>query len=152
MVAPLRLDLPTIHLALVLSTLGFLKQMGPALAITVAVTLIAALTLFPAICSLIPPRALFWPSKAWRSEPSNARFAALGRGVQRRPALFACAAGVVMIALALGTLGFRASFDLASGSMPKTEESVVVQTEMQHAYSAGAAEPTSVFVTTTGGG
>ncbi|GAA1607611.1 MMPL family transporter [Kribbella hippodromi] len=139
-------------LALLLSSLGFLKQMGPALAITVAVTLVAALTLFPAICSLIPPRVLFWPSKAWRKEPSNARFAALGRGVQRRPALFAAVSGIVMVALALGTLGFKATFDLAAGSMPKTKESMVVQTEMQSAYSAGAAEPTSVLVTTTGGG
>jgi len=138
-------------LALLLSTLGFLQQMGPALAITVAVTLVAALTLFPAICSLIPPRVLFWPSKAWRKEPSNARFAALGRGVQRRPALFALVSGVVMVALAAGTFGFKASFDLASGSMPATEESMVVQTEMQNAYSAGAAEPTSVLVTTTDG-
>jgi putative drug exporter of the RND superfamily len=138
-------------LALLLSTLGFLQQMGPALAITVAVTLLAALTLFPAVCSLIPPRALFWPSKAWRREPSNARFAALGRGVRRRPALFACASGLAMVALALGTLGFNATFDLASGSMPKTEESMVVQTEMQQAYAAGAAEPTSVLVTTTHG-
>ncbi|WP_410787352.1 MMPL family transporter [Kribbella sp. C-35] len=138
-------------LALLLSTLGFLKQMGPALAITVAVTLVAALTLFPAICSLISPRALFWPSKAWRTEPSNARFAALGRGVQRRPALFAAVSGLVMVALALGTLGFKATFDLAAGSMPATKESMVVQTEMQKAYSAGAAEPTSVLVTTTGG-
>ena len=137
-------------LALILSTLGFLQQMGPALAITVAVTLLAALTLFPAVCSLIPPRALFWPSKAWRKEPSNARFAALGRGVGRRPALVACVSGVVMVALALGTLGFKATFDLAAGSMPKTEESMVVQTEMQNAYSAGAAEPTSVLLTTIG--
>jgi RND superfamily putative drug exporter len=139
-------------LALLLSTLGFLKQMGPALAITVAVTLLAALTLFPAVCSLIPPRVLFWPSKAWRKEPANARFAALGRGVQRRPALFAGVSGVVMVALALGTFGFKATFDLASGSMPKTQESMVVQTEMQNAYSAGAAEPTSVLVTSTGDG
>lgn len=138
-------------LALLLSTLGFLRQMGPALAITVAVTLLAALTLFPAVCSLIPPRALFWPSKAWRREPSNARFAALGRGVRRRPALFACVSGLAMVALALGTLGYHATFDLAAGSMPKTEESMVVQTEMQKAYSAGAAEPTSVLVTASHG-
>ncbi|HWD79570.1 MAG TPA: MMPL family transporter, partial [Kribbella sp.] len=118
----------------------------------VAVTLVAALTLFPAICSLIPPRVLFWPSKAWRKEPSNARFAALGRAVQRRPALFAAVSGIVMVALALGTLGFKATFDLAAGSMPDTKESMVVQTEMQSGYSAGAAEPTSVLVTTTGGG
>ncbi|MDX6279344.1 MAG: putative drug exporter of the superfamily, partial [Kribbellaceae bacterium] len=136
-------------LALLLSTLGFLKQMGPALAISVAVTLIAALTLFPAICSLIPPRALFWPSKAWRKEPANARFAALGRGVQRRPALYAAVSGVIMVALALGTLGFKATFDLAAGSMPETKESMVVQSEMQSSYSAGAAEPTSVLVTSS---
>ena len=134
-------------LALLLSTLGFLQQMGPALAISVAVTLIAALTLFPAICSLIPPRALFWPSKAWQKEPTNARFAALGRGVQRRPGLYAAVSGIIMVALALGTLGFKATFDLAAGSMPETKESMVVQTEMQSAYSAGAAEPTSVLVT-----
>jgi RND superfamily putative drug exporter len=139
-------------LALTLSTLGFLQQMGPALAITVAVTLIAALTLFPAVCSLIPPRALFWPSKAWKTEPSDARFAALGRGVQRRPALFALVSGVIMVGLALGSLGFKATFDLAAGSMPDTVESMVVQNEMQQAYSAGAAEPTSVLLTTTGDG
>ncbi|GAA0928477.1 MMPL family transporter [Kribbella koreensis] len=135
-------------LALLLSTLGFLQQMGPALAISVAVTLIAALTLFPAVCSLIPPKALFWPSKqSWRKEPTNARFAALGRGVQRRPGLYAAVSGVIMVALALGTLGFKATFDLAAGSMPETKESMVVQSEMQSSYSAGAAEPTSVLLT-----
>lgn len=138
-------------LALSLSSLGFFKQMGPALAIAVAVTLIAALTLIPAICSLIPPRALFWPSKAWLKEPENARFAALGRTVQRRPGLVAAVSGLAMVLLALGALGYKSNFDLASSSMPKTAESMVVQTEMQQAYSAGAAEPTSVYLSSTDG-
>ncbi len=138
-------------LALSLSTLGFLTQMGPALAIMVAVTLLAGVTLFPAICSLIPPRALFWPSKAWRAEPAGTRFAALGQTVRRRPALVAAVSGLVMVALALGAFGFKASFDLASGSMPKTTESMVVQTQLEDAYSAGAAQPTSVFLTSTTG-
>ncbi|MBY8887745.1 MMPL family transporter [Streptomyces sp. PTM05] len=137
-------------LALTLSTLGFLKQMGPALAIAVAATLIAGLTLIPAVVSLIGPR-IFWPSKSWQNEPDNARFAALGRTVKRRPALAAAVSGVIMVALAMGTLGFKATFDLAAGSMPKTKESMVVQTEMQNAYSAGAAEPTSVYLTSTDG-
>ncbi|AEW94449.1 MMPL domain-containing protein [Streptantibioticus cattleyicolor NRRL 8057 = DSM 46488] len=137
-------------LALLLSTLGFLKQMGPALAIAVGATLIAGLTLIPAVVSLIGPK-VFWPSKAWREEPENARFAALGRGVRRRPALVAAVAGVIMAVLALGTLGFKATFDMASGSMPKTKESMVVQSEMQSAYSAGAAEPTGVYLTSTDG-
>lgn len=138
-------------LALTLSTLGFLRQMGPALAILVAVTLVAGLTLFPAICSLIPPRVLFWPGKKWHQEPSDARFAAIGRTLARRPAMVAVVSGMVMVLLALGTLGYKASFDLASGSMPKTKESMVVQDTLQKAYSAGAAEPTSVYLTSTTG-
>ncbi|MEV5840672.1 MMPL family transporter [Streptomyces sp. NPDC051985] len=137
-------------LALVLSTLGFLKQMGPALAIAVSVTLIAGLTLIPAVVSLIGPK-VFWPSKSWQREPANARFAALGRGVRRRPALAAAASGLVLLVLSLGTLGYKATFDLASGSMPKTKESMVVQDEMQKAYSAGAAAPTDVYLSSTDG-
>ncbi|WP_416968068.1 MMPL family transporter [Streptomyces sp. 4F14] len=137
-------------LALVLSTLGFLKQMGPALAIAVTVTLIAGLTLIPAVVSLIGPR-IFWPSKSWQHEPSDARFAALGRAVQRRPALTAAVSGIVLLVLSLGTLGYKATFDLASGSMPKTKESMVVQDEMGKAYSAGAAAPTDVYLSSTDG-
>jgi len=137
-------------LALILSTLGFLKQMGPALAIAVAVTLVAGLTLIPAVVSLIGPR-VFWPSKSWRQEPSDARFAALGRAVQRRPALTAAVSGIVLLVLSLGTLGYKATFDLASGSMPKTKESMVVQDEMGKAYSAGAAAPTDVYLSSTDG-
>ncbi|MCQ4044369.1 MMPL family transporter [Streptantibioticus rubrisoli] len=137
-------------LALTLSTLGFLRQMGPALAIAVGATLVAGLTLIPAVVSLIGPK-VFWPSKSWQKEPDNARFAALGGMVRKRPGLVAAVSGVLMVALALGTFGFKATFDMASGSMPKTKESMVVQTEMQNAYSAGAAEPTSVFVTSTDG-
>ncbi|MBK6010385.1 MMPL family transporter [Streptomyces sp. MBT53] len=137
-------------LALVLSTLGFLKQMGPALAIAVSVTLIAGLTLIPAVVSLIGPK-VFWPSKSWQREPENARFAALGRGVRSRPALTAALSGLVLVALSLGTLGYKATFDLASGSMPKTKESMVVQDEMQKAYSAGAAAPTDVYLSSSDG-
>ncbi|MFE2070594.1 MMPL family transporter [Streptomyces sp. NPDC059467] len=137
-------------LALVLSTLGFLKQMGPALAIAVSVTLVAGLTLIPAVVSLIGPK-VFWPSKSWQQEPANARFAALGRAVQRRPALTTAVSGAVLVVLSLGTLGYHATFDLASGSMPKTKESMVVQDEMQKAYSAGAAAPTDVYLSSTDG-
>ncbi|MEW2625444.1 MMPL family transporter [Streptomyces sp. NPDC048106] len=137
-------------LALTLSTLGFLKQMGPALAIAVAATLVAGLTLIPAVVSLIGPK-VFWPSKSWQREPENARFAALGRAVRRRPALSAIASGLILLALSAGTLGYKATFDLASGSMPKTKESMVVQDEMQKAYSAGAAAPTDVYLSSTDG-
>ncbi|UWE08131.1 MMPL family transporter [Actinacidiphila bryophytorum] len=137
--------------ALALSTLGFLTQLGPALAILVAVTLVAGLTLFPAICSLIPPRALFWPGKKWNKEPGGTRFAAIGSVVGRKSGMVAIVSGLVMVLLALGTLGYKASYDLASGSIPKTKESMVVQDTLAKAYSAGAAEPTNVYLTSTDG-
>ena len=67
-------------LALLASTLSVLRSMGPALAIAVAVTLIAGLTLIPAVVSLLGPR-VFWPSKSWRREPKAARFTAIGRAL-----------------------------------------------------------------------
>ena len=138
-------------LALSLSSVSFLKQMGPALAISVAVTLLAGLTLVPAVFSLIPPRVLFWPSKKWKIEPQGTTFAKLGRGVQRRPALVALVSGLLMVALALVATSYKASFDFASGSMPKTKESMVVQDTMTKAFSAGAADPTQVFLTSDNG-
>ena len=72
-------------LALLLSTLSVLRSMGPALAIAVAVTLLAGLTLIPAVVSLLGPR-VFWPSRSWRREPQAARFTALGRALGAGPA------------------------------------------------------------------
>ncbi|MEY9877855.1 RND superfamily putative drug exporter [Streptacidiphilus sp. MAP12-33] len=136
-------------LALSLSSISFLKQMGPSLAISVGVTLLAGLTLVPAVFSWIPPRVLFWPSKKWQIEPEGSRFAAMGNTVKRRPALVAVVSGVLMVAIALVATTYKASFDFASGSMPKTVESMVVQDTITKAYSAGAATPTDVFVTSS---
>lgn len=138
-------------LALSLSSVSFLKQMGPALAVAVFVTLIAGLTLVPAVFSLIPPRVLFAPSKKWKVEPKGTRFAAIGRTVQRRPGTVAAVSGIALIALALIATTYKASFDFASGSMPKTKESMVVQSTLTDAYSAGTATPTDIYVNSTDG-
>lgn len=134
---------------LVLSSLGMFKALGPSLAIAVAVTALASITLVPAILSVIPEKVLFWPSKAWKREPGNARFAAMGNAVSRRPGLAALASGVIMLALAISVVGYKGTFDLAGSSMPKSKESMVVQDKMMTAFSAGAADPSHVYLTTT---
>ncbi|MGW4650057.1 MMPL family transporter [Kitasatospora sp. NPDC004289] len=131
---------------LVLSSLGMFKAMGPSLAIAVGVTAVASVTLVPAILSLIPQKVLFWPSKAWQREPEGAKFAALGRLVQRRPLVTAIASGALLLAFSAAALGYKGTFDLAAGSMPKTKESMVVQDTMMKAFSAGAADPSHVYV------
>jgi RND superfamily putative drug exporter len=135
-------------LALALSTLGLFKSLGPALAIAVAVTLIAALTLIPAIVSLLGTR-VFWPSKAWRREPTGARFAAIGASMGRHPARFAIASGALMVLLAIAALGFHPNFDLASGSTSATSESAVYSKELLKGLPAGSTEPTQVYLRST---
>ncbi|RKE18539.1 MMPL family transporter [Streptomyces sp. TLI_171] len=137
--------------ALILSSLGMFKALGPALAIAVVVTAIAALTLAPALLTVLPARAVFWPGKKWLNEPSNARFAALGRTVEKRPAFVAIASGAVLVALSAGALNYNGIFDLAGSSMPKTAESMVVQDKLATGFSAGAAQPTHVYLSSTAG-
>ncbi len=137
-------------LALTLSTLGLFKSLGPALAIAVATTLIAGLTLIPAVVSLLGTK-VFWPSKSWRNEPTGARFAAVGRSVGRRPAVYAGVSGGVLIILAIFALGFHPNFDLGAGSTSGTAESTVWQNELLKSLPAGATEPTSVFLHSTNG-
>ena len=137
-------------LALLLSSLSVLRAIGPALAIAVAATLAAALTLVPAVVSLIGPR-VFWPSKTWRREPKSARYAAIGRSLGRHPAVFAGVSGVLLAALAVGALSFNATFDLSSAGTSKTAESQTALKTLERGLPPGATDPTVVLLHATSG-
>ena len=125
-------------LALLLSTLSVLRSMGPALAI--AVTLIAGLTLIPAVVSLLGPR-VFWPSRSWRREPAAARFTAIGRALGRRPGVFAAVSGLVLVALAIGAFGYKPTFDLSSAGIPASAESQTALKTLEKGLPAGRDRP-----------
>ncbi|MGI5328898.1 MMPL family transporter [Actinomadura nitritigenes] len=137
-------------LALVLSTLALFRSLGPALAIAVATTLLAGLTLIPAVVSLLGT-TVFWPSKAWRHEPKGARFAAIGASMGRHPGRFAVVSGLLLAVLAAFSLGFHSNFDLSGGSIPKGAESTVWQKELLKSLPAGATEPSDVYLRSTAG-
>ncbi|MEU7146145.1 MMPL family transporter [Nocardia sp. NPDC046473] len=132
-------------LALTLSTLGLFRALGPALAIAVATTLAAGLTLVPAIVSLLGTR-VFWPSKAWQREPQGATAARLGRALGRRPAVFAVAAGGVLIVFGVFAFGFDPTFDLTSGATSNASESTVYSTELLKGMPAGVTQPSDVLL------
>ena len=136
-------------LALLLATLGFFTSLGPALAIAVALMLVAALTLIPAIVSLIGTK-VFWPSKSWQRKPEGATFQRLGRFVGRRPGVTAAISGGVLVALAAGTLGLSVNFD-QTGQLPDDTESARAFEELQAGFPAGAINPTSVYLESTNG-
>jgi RND superfamily putative drug exporter len=137
-------------LALLLSSLSIFRSLGPTLAIAVAVTLVAALTLIPAVVTLLGTR-VFWPSKKWKNEPKGARFAAIGRELGRRPAVFAGVAGLVLVALTIGSLNFKPTFDLSSAGIPSNAESQVALTHLEKGLPPGATDPTQVFLHASSG-
>ncbi|HLI36399.1 MAG TPA: MMPL family transporter [Streptosporangiaceae bacterium] len=137
-------------LALALSTVSVLRSLGPALAIAVAVTLLAGLTLVPAVVSLLGPK-VFWPSTSWRREPGTARFGAIGNALGRRPALFAGVSGLVMVALAIGAFGFRPTFDLSSAGIPASAESQRALVTLEKGLPPGATDPTDVLLHSSSG-
>jgi len=131
--------------ALVLSSLSIFRSIGPALAIAVAITLLAALTLVPALLTLLG-RALFWPSKKWRDEPAGTRFASIGTSLGKHPVRFAGAAGLLLAVLASFTIGFNPSFDFNS-SLPKDVESTKAIKTLEKGLPAGVTDPTTVLLT-----
>lgn len=131
--------------ALILASLGMLKSMGPAMGIAVATTLLAALTLIPAVVSLLGPK-VFWPSKSWEHEPTHRRSARIGALIGRRPLPVALAAGALLAVLSLCVLGFSANFDLASA--PAGTESAEGLADLSKGFPAGAQEATQVFLHT----
>jgi RND superfamily putative drug exporter len=137
-------------LALTLASLALFRSLGPALAIAVAVTLLAGLTLIPAVVSLLGTR-VFWPSKAWKRESSSTIFARIGDALGRRPAWFAIGSGGGMVILALIAIGFHPTFDLSSGSGSSTDESSVWSKELLKGLPAGATQPSDVYLRSTDG-
>ena len=137
-------------LALLLSSLSIFRSLGPTLAIAVAVTLIAALTLIPAVVTLLGTR-VFWPSKAWQREPKGAKFAAIGNSLGKRPAVYAGVAGLVLVALTIGAFSFKPTFDLSSAGIPSTAESEVALTVLERGLPPGATEPTQIYLHATSG-
>ena len=131
---------------LALSSLGMFRSMGPALAIAVAVALIGALTLIPAIATLLG-NALFWPSKKWAIPSEATRFGRIGQSLGKHPVRYLAASAGALIVLAVFALGFNPTFDLsASNSSQKVESAQATSTMEDKGFSAGATQPTPIVI------
>ncbi|MEO3778341.1 MMPL family transporter [Micromonospora sp. B11E3] len=135
--------------ALLLALFGGFRSLGPGLAIGVIVMAIAAVTLVPAIVSLIGPK-VFWPSKSWQRAPRGSIFQRLGTFTGRRPALVAVASGGVLAVLALGVFGLKIDYDQI-GQLPKGTESARGLEDIKLGFPAGALNPTTVYVRSDAG-
>lgn len=134
---------------MLLASLGNLKSQGPGLAVAVVLMAIAALTLVPAVLSLVGPR-IFWPSRKWRAQPKGAVFARLGGTVARRPLVTALASGGILVALACGAFTFSADYNVLD-QLPSNTPSAEAFTLLQTGFPAGALAPSQVYLESTNG-
>ena len=130
--------------ALALSQLGSLQTMAPGLVIGVALMWLAAVTLVPAVLSLIGPR-VFWPSRPWQQHHRAAVYRRVGGLVARRPGRVGLASGAALLALAGGALFYSADYD-SINQLPSGAESRTSFERLRKSFPAGAITPTSVYV------
>jgi putative drug exporter of the RND superfamily len=126
-----------------LAQFGELQTLGPAIALSVALMLLAGVTLMPALLA-VTGTAMFWPSKAWR-RPNDDGFATrLGVAIARHPRRTAAASLAVLALLSVGALEARLSYDTDANAAGT--ESARVSDELARTLPRGATDPQSVYV------
>jgi RND superfamily putative drug exporter len=146
-IAPV-IGLAALVLAVAFATLTFasfgqFRLLGPSIAVSVGVMLLAGVTLMPAVAALAGPR-LFWPSRRWRAPEADGWAQRLGRRVVRAPGRTALAAAGLLAVLAAFAPAAELDYDLGSGG-PATAATRTAD-RIASALSSGTADPQPVFV------
>lgn len=139
-------------LVMALARFEMLATIGPGLALGVAVTLAAGLTLVPALAASVRPAVLFWPRppRAGRDELSHGAWRWLARQVARRPALV----GGLGLAALVAPLVYLPSLELTfevDRDLPASYESVAGYEVMAAKFDPAETMPTTVVAQRAGG-
>ena len=117
------------------------RWMGPVLAIGTAVTVLAGITLLPAILAALP-------ANAFRASKTSTLWPRIGRVVRSRPVALTAAVLAVLIAGALGNLKDRETLDFAE-QFRSTPESVTGLHRLQEKFPPGQAGPVDILIDQT---
>jgi RND superfamily putative drug exporter len=131
--------------ALFFAKFGIFSSLAPGLVICVALMMIAALTLVPAIVAIIGEK-VFWPSKAWMIANEKPTYSKrVGGVVSRRPGTVIGVIVIIFAVIASFSLGYKADFSSFS-QPPKNTPSASTYTALNNAFPAGTLDPVQVFV------
>nr|WP_322768330.1 MMPL family transporter [Frankia sp. Cr1] len=132
--------------ALLVASLESLRTLAPGLIVGVALMLLAALTLVPAIMSILGLH-LFWPAYPKPADEGHrTRSERIGGRVARHPAVVLGVSGGALIVQAFGTLGYKTTYNQLA-ELPSDTPSQQAYDTMAAAFPAGYLGPTQVFVT-----
>ena len=129
-----------------LAQFGQFRALGPAVAISVLVMLVAGVTLFPAVLAAAGTK-LYWPSRSWQRTREHGPASRIGSLVARRPALVATTTVALLAALAVGATGVKMNYDLETNA--PHAESTRVADAINRSLPRGATDPQHVYVTST---
>ncbi|MFH8412367.1 MMPL family transporter [Streptomyces collinus] len=133
-------------LCLLAADLNSSSGMGPVGMVGVLAALVAMTTLLPAVLVLLG-RRVFWPLiPAFGSEPKARRslFAAMGTSATRRPVTVLVTGGVLLGALALGTLNLSGSIK-QEDSFTERPESITAMQTLAREYPERSSRPVTVI-------
>jgi len=135
-------------LTLFAAELNATKDLGPVLAIGVAVGMLVMLTLLPALLVTFP-RGVFWPYRPSYGSPeptTRGTWARVGWGIAAsRPRVIWITTAVVLGVLALGLTGLKANGLTTAQGFRGHPDSVAGQTVLAEHFPAGAGEPVIVI-------
>lgn len=137
---------------LLLATLRSYQALGPVIGVAVGLMMLAAITLVPAVLTIVG-RSAFWPARprlstgadgaaAWR----DSAYGRVGAVVLRRPLATLAVTGIVLALLVLGLIPFRTNYDNLA-SLPGDTESVQSFELLREGFPTGELSPTEVYVT-----
>jgi RND superfamily putative drug exporter len=131
------------------ATFGQFRVLGPSVAVSVLVMLVASLTLMPALLA-VTGRKMFWPSRILSQKAGRPGVAGrTGELVARRPVLVLVASVALLGALAVGVAGVR--MDFGTGGSPRDTAAAATAREIAGALPPGVSDPTTVYVTADDG-
>jgi RND superfamily putative drug exporter len=131
-------------LVLALADFNATREMGPILALGVAIMVAAGLTLLPALLAALGRRA-FWPAipRPSATVPPSRLWRSIGQLVSRRPALTALGVTAILVAGALGAVGGREPLGFAD-AFREPVESVQGEQRISERFIPGRAAPVTV--------
>ena len=137
--------------SMVVARFGMIQTTGPALAITIFVTLLAGLTLTPSLLAIFG-RRLFWPlheRTRTASDEDRGYWAALARRITARPGLVAGAVLAFLIVPALWLPQLKENFDVLN-ELPATAESRLGFETLSAHLAEGQLMPVNVLIKVPG--
>jgi RND superfamily putative drug exporter len=135
----------TSFIALFFAQFGIFSSLAPGLAICVAVMMLAAMTLVPALVAIVGEK-VFWPSKAWMvaaEKPSYSK--KIGKLVARTPGRVGGTVAIILLILSFFAFSFKADFSSFS-QPPKNTPSAEAYNDLTGAFSPGVLAPTEVYI------